>query len=251
MERQRENQNKIWFRASGVGRIMTDPKSAKELVAEKVKPHLVDLFIQKKYGRRTDIKNRYTIKGTQVEEDSMTLFSRVKKEIYVKNEESMINDYITGTPDIITSLEVDTMEIIDLKSSWDIYTYFRAKHKEINDVYYWQLQAYMALTGAQKSRLVYCLVNTPDQLIEGEKRSLWYSMGQPSLENKLYIEGCNEIDRLCIYDDIPMSERVTEFIIPRNDEDIAKMYQRTIDCNNWMNDNLFQSTPERIDIEGV
>lgn len=242
--------NKILFRASSVGHIMADPKLKSETISEGCKTHLVDIFIQKKYGRKTDITNRYTIKGTQVEEDSMTLFSRVKREFYVKNEESLTNDFITGTPDIITSLSVDNMEIIDIKSSWDIYTFFRSKHKEINKLYYWQLQSYMALTGAKKSRLAYCLVNTPDQLIEGEKRKLWYAMGQPNTESELYLQGCNEVERMCLYDDIPKEERVHEFIIDRDDAMIEKMYNRTIECNKWMDENLFK-VPERIDIEGI
>lgn len=246
-----ESENKILFRASSVGHIMTDPKLKSEMISETCKTHLIDVFIGKKYGRKTDISNRYTIKGTQVEEDSMTLFSRLEKRPYFKNEDWLKNEFITGTPDIITSLDVEDMEVIDLKSSWDIFTFMRSKYKkEMNKLYYWQLQAYMWLTGAKKSRLVYCLVNTPESLIEGEKRSLWYKMGQPELSSKHYVEGCNEIDRLMIYDDIAMIERVHSTVVLRDDEAIEKMRLRTILCNQWMQANLF-TTPERIDIEGV
>lgn len=277
--------NTILFRSSSIGHIMTDPKAKaepkidfenmsdedfdkymkkqqskrkpkekkekKEVLSDSCKTHLIDVFINKHYGRKTDISNRYTVKGTEVEEDSMTLFSRIEKRPYFKNEDWLKNEYITGTPDIITSLDVEDMEVIDLKSSWDIFTFMRSKYKkELNKLYYWQLQAYMWLTGAQKSRLVYCLVNTPSHLIEDEKRKLWYKMGQPAMDSKHYVEGCNEIDRLCIYDDIAISERIHSTVVLRDNQAIEKMRIRTIDCNAWMQTNLFQ-VPERTDIEGV
>lgn len=231
--------NKILFRASSIGNIMTEPKVKSEMISDSAKTHCVDVFIREKYGRKTDISNRYLTKGTEVEEDSMTLFSRLEKRPYFKNEDWLKNDYITGTPDIITSLDVEDMEVIDLKSSWDIFTFFRAKHKEINKLYYWQLQAYMWLTGAKRSRLVYCLVNTPSHLIEDEKRKLWYKLGQPAIDGKLYSEACSEIELLSIYDDIPMIERVNSIVILRDDEAIERMRLKTILCNQWMQTNLY------------
>lgn len=230
---------------------MTESRSKSDPLSETTKTHLIDVFIQNNYNRRTDISNRYTIKGTLVEEDSMTLFSRVTKRYYVKNEESLANDFIKGTPDIITSLDVADMEIIDIKSSWDIFTFMRAKFKnDINKIYYWQLQGYMFLTGAKKARLAYCLVNTPDQLLEDEKRRLWYKMGQPDKNSPVWADACTEIERNCLYDDIPMAERLHTISFDRNDEDIARLCERIVQCRKWISE-TFYNIPERIDIEGV
>lgn len=243
--------SKWLFRASSVGNLMVEPRNKTDVISETTKVHLIDIFIQKTYGRKTDINNRYTMKGTMVEEDSMTLYSRVVRKMFYKNEESLSNDFVCGTPDIITSLDIDTMEVIDLKSSWDCFTFFRTKYKgEINKMYYWQLQTYMALTGAKKSKLVYCLVNTPDQLLAGEKRSMWYKMGQPPMDSDLFVEACCELDASCHYDDIPMKDRVHEIIIERNNEDIDRLYKRVEECRTWIQSNLTQ-TPERIEREGT
>lgn len=224
---------------------MTEPKLKSETISESAKTHLIDVFISEKYGRRSDIGNRYTIKGTLVEEDSMTLFSRVTKRYYVKNEESLANDYIKGTPDIITSLEVEDMEIVDIKSSWDIFTFMRAKFKnDIKKLYYWQLQGYMALTGAKKARLAYCLVNTPDQLLEDEKRKLWYKIGQPDKESPMWLDAVQEIEMMCIYDDIPMQERLHQISFERNDADIEKLYNKVIQCREWMSRYLYAEQDE-------
>lgn len=255
--------SEILFRASGAYHIMGDSSgltnkqaeyvnamSGKEKITDKqkeelerliykrdnpelpegAKTHCIDLFVARKYGRNTDIQNKYTSKGNQVEEDSMTLFCRIKKEFLVKNTEWKFNDYICGTPDIITP-----DKITDLKSSFDIYTFFRAKYKaNLNPAYYWQLQCYMALTGLKTSSLVYCLIDTPRTIIEDEKRKLWYTMGGNNINQEEYEKGCKELEALHIYNDIPLSERFFEFTVERNDKDIKKIYDRVIQCRKYM-----------------
>lgn len=220
---------------------MVEPKSKSEVIAQGVKTHLVDIFVSSKYGRKSDIKTKYTNKGLQVEEDSITLYSRATKILYKKNEERLSNEYVTGLPDLYEGESITNAElIIDIKSSWDIFTFFRSKTSPLNKLYYWQGQTYMALTGAKKFKLVYCLIKTPFTMIEDEKRKLSWSMGVIDPNNKDYQEACQEIDRLMIYDDIDLNERYFEIDIDRNDEDIEKMYQRIKDCREWMNVNLFK-----------
>jgi hypothetical protein len=246
-----ENANKILFRCSSLGHIMTEPRSKSEVLSESCKTHLADVFVSAKYGRNSDIANRYVKKGTMVEEDSLTLYSRVKRLFYTKNEEWFSNEFISGTPDIILVDGAMPTEIIDIKSSWDIHTFFRAKSKELNKLYYWQLMGYMALTGAKSGRIAYCLVSTPELLQEAERKTLWYKMGQPSGDNNDWIQACAELDKAMVYDDIPMQERVyDEFVVERNEEEIERIYTRVKDCRTWMNENLF-TIPERIDVEGV
>lgn len=212
------------------------------LLSETCKTHLVDLFVSKKYNRQTDIENRYIKKGLQVEEDSITLLSRVTKTFYKKNEERLNNEYITGLPDLFRGDSIHTADhITDIKSSWDIFTFFRTQAKGLNKMYYWQLQGYMALTGAKNATLAYCLVNTPDVMIEDEKRRMLWKMGVLTDQNPDYINACEELEASMRYDDIPMSERLYMIDIERNDADIEKMYQRVKDCRNWMNENLFMN----------
>lgn len=246
-----QNASNILFRCSSLGYIMTEPKRKADVLSETCKGHLADLFISAKYGRKSDITSRYLEKGLAVEEDSLTLYSRVKRKLYVKNEERFTNNYISGTPDIILVDGAMPTEIIDIKSSWDIHSFYRAKSKSLSDMYYWQLMGYMALTGATVGRIAYCLVNTPERFIEAEKRSLWYKMGQPSGDNQEWIEASQEIDRNMVYDDIPMKERVyDEFVVTADEDEIERIYKRVADCREWMNKNLFE-VPERIDIEGL
>lgn len=237
------NADEIKFRCSSLGHIMTEPRSKSETLSETCKVHLVDVFVRAKYGRQTDISNRFIEKGLMVEEDSITLFSRVNKQYFKKNVERLQNDFISGTPDLFTGKSINEAElVIDIKSSWDIFTFFRAQAKDLNKLYYWQLQGYMALTGAPSATLAYCLVNTPDILIQDELRKLQWKMGVIDPEaSEHYKAAAKEIELLSIYDDIPLIERLFTIDFTRNDDDIERLYKRVADCRNYMNENLFKA----------
>lgn len=232
----------ILFRCSSLGHIMTEPRSKSETLSETTKTHLVDKFVSVKYGRETDIHSRYTTKGLMVEEDSITLFSRHTKTFYMKNEETLTNEFISGTPDLYEGEDIRSADrIIDVKSSWDIYTFFRAANNGLNKRYFWQLQGYMALTGAKTATLAYCLVNTPEVLITDQKRKLSWSMNLIDADTDTnYQQACEEINKLSVYDDIPMGERIYQITVERDDEAIERLYERVKACRKWMNENLFK-----------
>lgn len=233
--------NDIKIRCSSLGYIMTDPreKAKKESgeLSETCKGHLSDIMVRAKYGRQTDVQNRYTIKGNQVEEDSITLYSRVTKKFYRKNDRQISNGYISGTPDIYQGKSIEeATHIIDIKSSWDIFTFFRNHEAKLNQQYFYQLQGYMWLTGAESSTLAYCLVNTPDALIEDEKRRLFYKMNVATVDNEQYQQACDEIEKNMRYDDIPLSERVIEIEVQRDNEVIKQIEQKVIACRKYMSE---------------
>ena len=235
------NADQIKFRCSSLGHLMTEPRSKSEAISETTKTHLIDVYVSEVYGRKTEIFNKYISKGNQVEEDSITLFSRVNKEFFTKNEKHLSNDYIKGTPDLFQGASIDNADkIIDIKSSWDIFTYFRTRGKDMNKMYYWQLMGYIALTGAQSATLAYCLVDTPDTLLNDEKRKLHWKMGLIDDNHPDFIEACEEIDRLGKYNDIQLKDRVYTIHVERNESDINRIYQRVMEAREWMNNTLFK-----------
>lgn len=219
------------FRCSSIGHLMVEPKekAAKERgdLSESAKTHLIDVYVSRKYGRNTDVSSKYIEKGLAVEEDSITLFSRVKRKFYKKNDEHLTNEFIMGTPDLFEGVSIrKASHIVDIKSSWDIFTFFRNIGKDINKIYYWQLMGYMALSGAKTSTVAYCLVNTPETMILDEERKLFYRMNAGTTENPEYLEAVDELRKLSVYDDIPMNERVIEFHVDQNNDEIERMYQK-------------------------
>lgn len=226
----------ILFRCSALGKLMTEPRTKSETLSETTKKYLVEVYIQRQYQREKDIENKYITKGLQVEEDSITLYSQHKGRFFKKNESRFNNEYIAGTPDIILD-----NEIIDVKSSYDIFTFYNSKMGGLNKDYYFQLQGYMALTGAQKAKLVYCLVDTPNAIFLRELNSLKWQMGVVDDSDKLFQEAANKLEENMRYSDIPIEERVHEIDIERNDSDIQKLYTRIKECRKWINENLLTS----------
>ena len=226
--------SKLIFRCSGLGDLMTESRSKSDPISETTKKALLKIWIELKYNRRKSIQNKYLEKGILQEEESITLYSSVKKDFLVNNKARMSNDFITGEWDVLKDGVVT-----DIKTAWDFETFFSHKlDGKMNKSYYWQLQGYMMLTGSKKGVIAYCLVNTREHLIESEKRSLWYKLGQPSLDDEKYLQSCDEIDKNSIFDDIPKEDRVIEQFVDRDEDAIEKLKERILTCRQWMAENF-------------
>jgi hypothetical protein len=160
--------NETHIRASSVGYLMTEPQSKADkeagLLSKTAQKHLLDVYIAEKYGRKKDIQTKQMKKGVEVEQDSIDLLSMYLKMPFTKNEQRFTNDFITGLPDII-----DNDRIIDIKSSYDLWTFIGNIPDKLDSLYYWQMQSYMWLANAKSAIIAYCLVNTPSSIIEQEK----------------------------------------------------------------------------------
>lgn len=224
--------NKQLFRCSALGKLMTDPRSKSETLSETTKSYLLEVFIEAKYGRKKDISNKYMDKGLFCEEDSLSLVSNaVYKAPVFKNKATFKNEFIVGTPDLILENEV-----VDIKTSWDIFTFFNS---DLSKDYYWQLMGYMALTGKTKARLIYCLVDSPDFLLEQEKRSLAWKMGLIDHEtNKEYLQKVEQLEKNMTFKDIQESERVRIFDIEYSETEIQRLYSRIEQCREYLTNNF-------------
>src|SRR5690554_1016822 len=101
------NFDDLLIHCSSLGKIMTNQPGKKDTtcvkeLSETAKTHLIECYIRAKYGREKDIENKYIKKGLAVEEDSITLYSRIKKRLFFKNEETLLGKYVVGTPDLYT-----------------------------------------------------------------------------------------------------------------------------------------------------
>lgn len=220
------------FHASSLGKIMTGSKDKDDPLGETCKGHLLECWIKETYGREKDIANKYVEKGLAVEEDSITLYSRVKKKFFLKNDQQLNNDFLVGTPDLI-----DGDTVIDIKSSWDIFTFHDCIRKPINKMYGWQLAAYVALMKKNSARLVYCLVNTPENLIIDAKRRLAWDMGVIDPDaNELYQQGCAQIEREMIFDDIPIEKRYIEFTVDLDKYKVDEAYKKIKLCREFLSE---------------
>ncbi len=204
-------------------------------LSDTAKRFLIRTYAIEKYNRTSEVTTKQMSKGIICEDDSIGLFSQVENKEYAKNTKRIFNEFLAGTPDLYDGDDIYKAEIvIDIKSSWDIITYLKNISQPLNSQYYWQLQGYMALTGSKVGVVAYCLVNTPDSIIEGEKYNLLKKMDVTTSDNKKYQNEVAKMIRNMTFDDIPPEERVLRFEVDRNDEDIEKIYKKVEKCREFL-----------------
>lgn len=203
---------------------LLEKKNAKPKLSTGAKTYLEKLFKEEYFGKKTDISSKFMEKGNEVEEKSITLYSKVTGTFFVKNKEHFENDYLTGTPDMIKD------KVPDIKSSWNLETFPMFDTELKNDLYYWQVMAYMELTGVHKGEVVYCLVDTPDHLIQDEIRRQAWLNGYIDIPAEFESE---IIDKMT-FSDIPEKYRVKAFEVVYDKKTVKQMYAMIKLARNYM-----------------
>ena len=257
------NFNDYLFHPSGFSKLITEPRSNADKVAGKLsettKTYLRTIFREVKYKRKSDFESKYTDKGLVKENDGITLFCRVKKQLYNKNTVRINNAFLTGEPDLSDNEDIMKCKHgIDIKCPWSLFT-FPFPDDDLDKNYWWQNQCYMSLTGAERWTTAYALMNAPADEILSEKKRLYYKMGMPDpgYDNyDAYIEKCQSLEHNMIFNksefiadepgfdfdtkvweyDIPLKERLVEFTVNRDEEAIAKIEPTVIKCRAYLNE---------------
>lgn len=205
---------------------------------------LEEIFDAIFWKRKKLLQNKYLEKGNINEEDSLELKGDVDGVSYWKNNEFFDNGFVCGTPDNVSD------KLRDIKSNYEFDTFKRA---DITSLYCWQIKAYMWLTGLKEGELVFALTNSPAHRIEAEKKSMWFSMGQPDYEEERWVVAASQLEMNHIYDiekfkedfpsydlvnnkwrNIPKHMRIKRFEVTLLDEDIEHMIRRSKMCKKWL-----------------
>lgn len=269
------NWNEILFRCSCLGKIMTEGKgsvltdkqaekllelqkkqslTAKQqeeletLLAKRDAPptlsdtctsYLKEVYVYHKYGKEPvggAERSKYTLKGKMVEEESIMMLSRIDSAQYTKNETRFTNQYLTGEPDIIVEKDGVPSHIIDIKSSYDFATLLSNVGSSLNPLYRYQVQGYMALTGAQTAEIAYVLVNMPPEILNSEKKRLFYALNVATESAPEYIREVSRLENNMTFDEVPIQQRVLRFSLTRDNDLIERMYKRIDACRKWLED---------------
>lgn len=176
------------------------------------------------YGKKKEFTSKYTEKGLTQEGGAIELIGQYMGKSFTKNEKRFEQDPdIEGTPDIVDEW------IIDNKCSWDVFTFplFMDASPRDNML---QLQGYMHITGIKKAKLIYTLMDTPDNIIESEARKLSFKMGNTELDADMYEQFRLEMT----YSGIPMELRVKCFDIDYDPSIIEQIKARVQECRAYI-----------------
>jgi len=204
------------IRCSAIGQIMTNSRTKGQL--SKTAQSYVETWIKEQiYKRRKLVTTKYMDKGNMVENESISFAGRVLNADITKNEQRYENELLIGTPDVITEDYV-----IDVKNSWDCFTFPLFYENVPNKDYFYQAQGYMALTGLSHYKLIYTLLDTPDSLIEREFK----------YASELDFDSFAKDYR---YNEIDEAYRIRIFEIERDDDVIDAINGRVIECREYIN----------------
>lgn len=208
------------FRSSFLPTLMVNGRSKSDILSETAKTGLRELWIKEVFGReKYDTTNKFTEKGIMCEADAMDLIKKVTRKTYFKNKEEFSNEFITGTPDIVLPDSVK-----DTKCSWSIHTFMNVDEDYALKNYYYQILGYMWLTGTPNGEIIFCLVNTPEEIMNDEMYRLSFKL--PELNNSE--EFTNKVKMNYIFDDIPEKMRLKRFSVPFSQEDVELLKERII-----------------------
>ena len=213
---------KFKIRCSAIGQIMTNARTKGQL--SKTTQSYCETWLKEQiYKKRKEFSSKYTDKGI-IEEDANIDFANKMLNISgIKNEGFFENEFLTGTPDVILE-----DEIIDIKSSWDCFT-FPIFDTDINKDYFYQLQGYMELTGKKKARLVYVLGSTPCSILQSEANKLKYTSGYDFDEALEIVRKKHDYSH--VLDDL----KIKVFNVDYDADVVERIKQRVEECRVFIN----------------
>lgn len=218
------------FRCSQLGSYMANGRG-RNTMGETCKTALRKVYLLEKYGREEIIYSKYMEKGIMCEDDGVDLLGQHIGQPLFKYKDRLSNEFLVGTPDIVTDTTV-----YDIKSSWDLFTFDKARlyGKAAKD-YEWQILGYMALTGKREAYVCYTLVDTPFDILEDEKRRLQHQLRIYDTADAAYQMAEQQLIKNHTFSDIPAEERITMFKVEYDQDKINALYARLKECREYLN----------------
>lgn len=214
--------NKVFkVRCSGIGQIMTNPRSGTGL-SETAKTYCEDWLKSQLYPTKKDIKSKYLTKGNEVENDAIIYAAQALQLGFVeKNTQRISNDFCQGECDIIT-----TGAIHDIKCSWDCYTFPLFESVLPEKDYFWQLQGYMWLYSKSEASVIYCLMDMPEKQLNKEA---FYRYG-----NEITKEQYEALKAQYTYEGLDDKLRIKQFKFAYEPEKIEQIKERVQLCRQYI-----------------
>ena len=223
--------------------LFAELKAAKQLpdvpqLSETCVTYLENWVKQNLYGCKFDFDSDPTLKGLSVENDAIEYAAGALGWGFdvAKNEQRFYSDFVQGTPDILLNDLV-----VDIKCPESPKTFPLFETELPNKAYYWQMQAYLHLTGFDSAQVVYCMMPTPDEMLR--KKARFKASNSVITDNAIDFD--IEFDRIYerLRDENDFSNllpkyRVKVFEVKRNDSDIAAIIERVKQCRQYIEQHL-------------
>ena len=211
------------------------------------------------YDRRKNFANKYLEKGIACEDDSIKYAAEnLGWGDVAKNEEWFSDEWMEGTPDIITEIfnkslamnneVIETMipTVIDMKNVWDCFTMPLFEPVIPTPAYETQLQVYMHLVSQEykiefnDAILCYALMDAPMAVMKREMYRLSWEEGQQGL---ITDEIGEKVRKEMTYSNLSPELRLKTYNVKRDPAVIAELKRRVEMCRVYI-DGLVSSKRE-------
>lgn len=185
-------------------------------------------------GRRQILIGEQLTKGTLREEEAIAYINKVRGTNYQKWSKGKLGlpsdtdiifgeevSLINGEPDIVT----DNF-IIDVKCSWDYFSHVSKTEGYFHSSYYYQLLAYMHLTGLKSSFIASVLLSHTPEYITREQQKLLTHHEVEKLTKQLEVNS--------IYDDLPDNFRVVIYEFGYSEQRAKLMFEYLKLCKEYL-----------------
>lgn len=193
---------------------------------------LIKMYGWKIYNKRVAQKGdalSFMKKGTDMEVEAVELLSKIDKQSYSIETDTLENQYLIGRCDIIRPDKV-----IDTKISWNVNAFMKARTTPISKKYWYQMQGYMELYDVPEAEVVFLLLNTPPELIEREKVKLLNRFMIGEIDREKYELDMENIESAFTYSSIPLKKRYFRFKIKREQHIFEKIYKKVDKARIWL-----------------
>lgn len=209
--------------------------------------YLTKRFAYEKYAKKSAAKGRamaFHEKGNLLESEAIELLSRVDKTRYCKNADAVTNDFMLGKCDIFSP---ERKAVLNVKVAWNINTFLSTLNAPLKSMYWHQMQGYLELHDMEFGEVCFCLLNTPEDMVEREKVKMLNNYVFGIINREDYEKGMESLELSLTYDKIPMKRRIIRFRVNRAPEIMPKVYKKVERCRVWLSEfDAIQSSGKQI-----
>lgn len=209
--------------------LYNDPPLSKTIISSLIKQY--GRIIYNKKTAAIGEAFSFFVKGTELEQEAVSLLSKIDKRNYTLITENTENEYLIGRCDI---LDEKRGKIIDLKVSWNVNSFLIAKTTPLDKKYWYQMQGYMEIYNVDEAEVVFLLLNTPPELIEREKIKLQNRFMVGEIDREKYELDMDNIESAFTYNNVPLKKRYIRCKVQREPKIFETVYRKVQKAREWM-----------------
>ncbi len=239
------NWKSVLFRCHCMGDLLTEARDAKKKAAGEFGStaitRLKKIYVLERWGREEILKTDAITKGVLQEQLGIDLINLVEGEKFVKNEERIESDILSGIPDFFKGKEIRKAKFIGDNKCSESATSFIEKEEEPGEIEKLskqneaQLNCYFLLSGAQEGAIYHTLVDAPEETIQKKISKLRYEMGV--IDDTVNADFQHEVALIKhnhIFSDIPEKERVIKIFAKADNKLIEKIESVVKKGREWL-----------------